>query len=94
MMPKSSTRGRLARAVLTAWMLTVTGGVAGTAQPSPDALLGTWAIQGGAEEGGPEIQIRIESIDERGRATDLFARTARPARTPRSSASSYGRRAA
>ena len=75
MMPRSSTRGLLARAVLTAWMLTITGGVAGAAQPSPDALLGTWALQGGAEEGGPEIQIRIERIDERGRATGTYCST-------------------
>ena len=33
------------------------------------------AIQGGAEEGGPEIQIRIESIDERGRATGTYCST-------------------
>ena len=39
------------------------------AQPSADPLIGSWIIQGGKAEIGIAVQIRIERIDDRGRAT-------------------------
>lgn len=48
-------------------------GTANAAQPS--ALIGAWTIQGGTTEDGIGVQIRIERIDERGRATGTYCAT-------------------
>ena len=75
MISRVITGGRLAAAMMTAAMMTATTGAANAAQPGPEALIGTWTSQGGNTENGTAIQIRIESIDERGRATGTYCST-------------------
>ena len=48
---------------------------AATATAAEEKLIGTWAIQGGTTKDGLEIMVRIESIDERGRATGTYCST-------------------
>ena len=50
-------------------------GTANAAQPGADQLIGSWTIQGGRTGNGIAIQIRIESIDDRGRATGTYCST-------------------
>ena len=55
----------------------VAASMAGTASAaqSADQLIGSWTIQGGTTENGIAIQIRIEHIDDRGRATGTYCST-------------------
>ena len=48
---------------------------ASTAGAAEDALIGMWTIQGGTTEDGLGIMARIESIDQRGRATGTYCST-------------------
>ena len=64
-------KGLIAAAVVAASM----AGTANAAQPSADALIGSWTIQGGTTEDGIAVQIRIERIDDRGRATGTYCST-------------------
>ena len=67
--------GRLGAAILTAVTMTAMAGTGSATQPGPEALIGTWTIQGGKTENDLAIQIRLESIDERGRATGTYCST-------------------
>ena len=63
-------KGLIAGAVVVASM----AGTASAAQ-RPDQLIGSWTIQGGTTEDGTSVQIRIERIDDRGRATGTYCAT-------------------
>ena len=54
----------------------VVASMAGTANGAqPDALIGAWTIQSGTTQDGTAVQIRIERIDDRGRATGTYCAT-------------------
>lgn len=68
-------RDHLAAVMLTAVAMASMAATASAAQPSADRLIGSWTIQGGKTDDGIAVQIRIERIDDRGRATGTYCAT-------------------
>ena len=68
-------KGLIAAAMVAAGAMASLTGAASAAQPIADPLIGSWTIQGGTTEDGIGVQIRIERIDDRGRATGTYCST-------------------
>ena len=68
-------KGLIAAVMVAAVAMTSMAGTASAAQPGAAPLIGSWTIQGGKTENGIAIRIRIERIDDRGRATGTYCAT-------------------
>ena len=68
-------KGLIAATMIAAGAMASMAGTANAAQPSAEALIGSWTIQDGTTEDGIGVQIRIERIDDRGRATGTYCST-------------------
>ena len=70
-----TTKARLAAAALAACVLATATGTVSAGQEDADRFIGTWTIQEGTTENNLAIQIRVEHIDDRNRATGTYCST-------------------